>query len=93
MKEEIHYFFITFFGVLARSASVFLFFGIFSISLMISTDDRVSAFNNFDICSKQASFSYKRTKFRMKKTSFLEFTSAVFDPIQSFGTINLKFLI
>jgi hypothetical protein len=30
---------------------------------------------------------------RMEKTSFIGFTSAVFDPIQSLGMINLKFLI
>ena len=56
--EEVDYFLITFFGVFARSASdFFFFFGNLSISFIISVDGRISAFNNFDICSKQASFS------------------------------------
>jgi len=59
---EIDYFLMIFFGVFARSSSVFLLPGCFNISLIITFDDRVSAFNNFDICSKQASFSWRKQK-------------------------------
>lgn len=55
---SIDHFLITFFGVAARSESVFFFFfNIFDISLMISAEGRVSALSNFCICSKQRSFS------------------------------------
>ncbi len=92
IQRLLDYFLITFFGLCARSASVFLFFCIFSSSFIISTDDLVSALSNLCICSKQASFSYRKTgsNIEMKNNSF---TSVVFDPIQSLGTINLKFLI